>query len=62
MFTNLQILHLVRDPRAIYYSMSQQPYFWKGSLIYEGLICQRMKDDVEFAKRLDRKRYSRLRL
>ena len=48
-----QILHLVRDPRAIYHSMSRNPGIWKAHIRDKGLLCGRMKDDLAFVKQLD---------
>ena len=53
-----QILHLVRDPRAIYQSMSTNPSVWKAHMKDKSLLCQRMRDDLQFARKVDKNRYS----
>lgn len=44
--SDIKVIHLIRDPRAVYNSMSQKPEIWKGSLDHVEGMCQRMLNDT----------------
>ena len=38
-YISLQIIHLVRDPRAIFYSMYKMPEVWKKKMKHINEMC-----------------------
>ena len=43
---SLQIIHLIRDPRAMFNSMAKAPKTWEGSLKHVDAMCFRMMNDT----------------
>ena len=41
-----QVVHLVRDPRALYASMLKRPKMWRHLTDRMGLHCDRIADDL----------------
>lgn len=48
----LQIVHLVRDPRGMFSSLSAKPDIWNGILGNLEKQCQTIAEDVSLSKRL----------
>ena len=44
--SDINIVHLIRDPRAVINSMVKQPKTWKGSLENIDGMCKRMLTDT----------------
>ena len=50
--SDIKVIHLVRDPRAVYASMAQRPKTWKGSLEHVDGMCERMLSDILLGSKL----------
>ena len=55
--SDIKVIHLVRDPRAVYASMAQRPKTWKGSLDHVDGMCERMLTDIILGSKLPSERY-----
>merc|ERR1712055_439820 len=58
--TNIKVVHLVRDPRAIINSVSKRSV-WSNLLKNATFQCARMLDDMQLEKSLPKERYVRVR-
>ena len=59
--SDIKVIHLIRDPRAVYASMAQKPKTWKGSLENVDGMCKRMLGDVLLGSKLPSDRWDKIR-
>ena len=55
--SDIKIVHLIRDPRAIFNSMKKQPKTWGGSISHMHTFCQKMLNDTFLETLLPTNRY-----
>ena len=55
--SDVKIVHLVRDPRAIYNSMKKQPKTWIGSINHMDTFCRKMYNDLSLANLVPAERW-----
>jgi maltooligosyltrehalose synthase len=55
--TDIKIIQLIRDPRAMINSMSKIPQTWKGTLDHINGMCGRMMNDTLLQSMLPPDRY-----
>jgi hypothetical protein len=55
----LQVVHLVRDPRAVVASLAQQPDTWRRVLANVDKLCHRMHQDLQLNTVLTKDRFGR---
>ena len=58
--SDIKVIHLIRDPRAVYASMAQKPKTWKGSLENVDGMCKRMLGDVLLGSKLPSDRWDKI--
>ena len=59
--TEIKVVHLVRDPRAMITSIAKRPGTWSDTLKNATFQCRRMMDDSLLENVLPRERYIRVR-
>ena len=59
--TEIKVVHLVRDPRAMITSMAKRPGTWSDTLKNATFQCRRMMEDSRLEDVLPRDRYIRVR-
>ena len=59
--TDIKVVHLVRDPRAMITSIARRPGVWSSLLKNSTFQCQRMEDDMKLEQGLPKERYVRVR-
>ena len=57
MYVDLQIVHLIRDPRAILNSVSAKADIWLDFIHNSSLLCRQMESDSLLASILPVTRY-----
>jgi hypothetical protein len=55
--TDIKIIHLIRDPRAMINSMSKFPVIWQANLDDIGGMCNKMMSDITLQSMLPPDRY-----
>lgn len=59
--SDIKIIHLIRDPRAMFNSMAKAPKTWEGSLKHVDAMCFRMMNDTLYKNLLPSDRYFMLK-
>ena len=59
--TEIKVVHLVRDPRAMITSIAKRPGTWSDTLKNATFQCRRMMEDSRLEDVLPRDRYIRVR-
>ena len=54
---HLQVVHLIRDPRAILNSVSGKAEIWLDFIHNSSLLCRQMEEDSRLGDILPRDRY-----
>ena len=55
--TRIKVVHLVRDPRAVYMSMTRQTYTFGETIANFGNYCSNLEQDLDLAEDLPDNRY-----
>ena len=55
--TEVKVVHLVRDPRAMITSIAKRPGTWSEALKNATFQCRRMMDDSQLENVLPRERF-----
>ena len=59
--TEVKVVHLVRDPRAMITSLAKRPGTWSDTLRNATFQCRRMMEDSKLEDLLPAERYMRVR-